>query len=117
MLMDDVRGELVLRRLPPEVLETLTPDQRSAIRNAGGSVRPRRHPVDVRFGMRLPLLGRAYMVLLIGKELRSNERRNSERRLRAVNRLGYIVLLLLGASAFLLAALIGILFQNAILGG
>ncbi|HVO00931.1 MAG TPA: hypothetical protein VMT54_01950 [Candidatus Cybelea sp.] len=116
MLMDDVRGELVLRRLPPEILQSLTPQQVAAIRHAGGYARPRRHPVDARFGLRLPFFGRSYLVILIGKDLRSQERSAAEKSLRAVDRVGHIVLLLLGASAFLLAALIGILFQNAIVG-
>lgn len=115
MLMDDVRGELVLRRLPPDILQGLTQEQVIAIRRAGGFANPRRHPVDARFGMRLPLLGHCYLVVLIGKELRSSSRLKSERSLRAADRIGTIVLLLLGASAFLLAALIGALFQNAII--
>jgi hypothetical protein len=117
MLMDDVRGELVLRRLPPQILESLTPDQLAAIRHAGGFAKPRRHPVDARFGLRLPLFGRSYMVVLIGKDLRSPQRVAAEKKIRAVDRLSHVVLLLLGASAFLLAALIGMLFQNAIFGG
>ena len=71
MLMDDVRGELLLKRLPPEILKTFTPEQTAAIRRVGGFAAPRRHPVDARFGMRLPLLGHCYLVLLIGKEMRS----------------------------------------------
>ena len=116
MLMDDVRGELVLRRLPPQILQSLTPEQVAAIRHAGGYVKPRRHPIDARFGMRLPLLGRSYLVVLIGKDMRSPQRRAADQQLRAIDRVSHIVLLLLGASAFLLAALIGVLFQNAIIG-
>ena len=114
MMMDDVRGELVLRRLPPDILKGLTPEQVAAIRQAGGYAKPRRHPIDARFGMRLPFFGQTYLVLLIGKDLRSPARRASDKSLRAVDRLGFIVLMLLGASAFLLAALIGMLIENAI---
>jgi hypothetical protein len=116
MLMDDVRGELVLRRLPPQILQGLTPEQIAAIRQAGGPAKPRRHPIDARFGLRLPLLGRTYVVILVGKDLRSPARAEADRRFRAVDRLSHIVLLLLGASALLLAALIGVLIQNAIIG-
>ena len=52
MLMDDVRGEVVLRRLPPDILRSLSGEQVAAIRNAAGSARARRHPIDARFGLR-----------------------------------------------------------------
>ena len=106
MLMDDVRGEVVLRRLPPDILRSLSGEQVAAIRNAAGSARARRHPIDARFGLRLPLLGRSYLVLLIGKDMRSPKRRLADRKLRPTDRLGHLVLALLGVAAFLLAVLI-----------
>jgi hypothetical protein len=117
MLMDEVRGELVLKRLPQRVLESFTPDQVAAIRRAGGAVAPRRHPIDARYSFRLPLFGHSYAVLLFGRELRSPQRRTADKRLRAIDRIGQVVLLLLGASALLLAALIGVLVENAIVAG
>ena len=115
MMMDDVRGELVLRRLPPDVLHSFTTEQVAAIRNAAGSARARRHPIDARFGLRLPLLGRSYLVLLVGKDMRSPKRLAADRALRPTDRVSNLVLALLGISAFALAALIGILVQNAFL--
>ena len=115
MMMDDARGEVVLRRLPPDILHSLTTEQVTAIRNAASSARARRHPIDARFGMRLPLLGRSYMVLLIGKDMRSPKRRAADRQLRPTDRLSHFVLALLGVSAFALAALIGVVVQNAFL--
>ena len=117
MMMDDVRGEVVLRRLPPDILHSLTREQVTAIRNAASSARARRHPIDARFGMRLPLLGRSYLVLLIGKDMRSPKRRAADRKLRPDDRTGHLVLAMLGVSAFVLAAMIGILVQNAFLAG
>jgi hypothetical protein len=117
MLMDDVRGEIVLRRLPKDILDSLTPEQTAAIRRAGGSAHPRRHPIDARFSFRLPFLGSAYMVLLVGKELRSPARRAFDREVRPGERLSRAVLVALGAAALLLAALVGILFQNTIIAG
>jgi hypothetical protein len=117
MMMDDVRGELVLRRLPPDILHSLTTEQVKAIRNAASSARARRHPIDARFGMRLPLLGRSYLVLLVGKDMRSPKRRAADRQLRPTDRVSTLVLSLLGVSAFVLAALIGILVQNAFVAG
>ena len=114
MLMDDVRGELVVRRLPPDILHGLTTEQVAAIRAAGGYARPRRHPIDARFGMRLPLLGRSYLVVLIGKDMRSPVRNAHDRQLRAPDRVGRMVLLGLGCAVFALAALIGILFRNVV---
>jgi hypothetical protein len=115
MMMDDVRGEVVLRRLPPDVLHSLTTEQLAASRNAASSARARRHPIDARFGMRLPLLGRSYLVLLVGKDMRSPKRIAADRQLRPTDRVSHLVLGLLGVSAFVLAALIGVVVQNAFL--
>ena len=115
MLMDDVRGEIVLRRLPKDILDSLTPDQVGAIRRASSSTQARRHPIDARFNFRLPLLGGVYMVLLIGKELRSPARRAFDRELRSIDRISRAVLIMLGGAAFLLAALVGILFENSLI--
>ncbi len=117
MLMDDVRGELVLRRLPPDILQSFTAEQVTAIRNAGSSARARRHPIDARFGIRLPVLGRTYIVLLVGKDMRSPKRLVSDRQLRPTDRISTSVLAVLGVSAFAVAALIGVLVQNAFLAG
>ena len=65
------------------------------------------------FGLRLPLLGRSYLVLLVGKDMRSPPRRAADRQLRPADRLSTLVLSLLGLSAFALAVLIGVLVQNA----
>jgi len=115
MLMDDVRGEIVLRRLPKDILDELTPDQIAAIRRASSAAHPRRHPVDARFSFRLPFLGNAYIVLLIGKELRSPARRVFDRELRPVDRISRAVVVVLSGAALVLAALVGILFENSII--
>lgn len=117
MLMDDVRGEIVLRRLPKDILDSLSADQIGAIRRASGSAQPRRHPVDARFNFRLPLLGGVYLVLLIGKELRSPARRAFDREVRPMDRISRAVVVMLGGAALLLAGLVGILFENSIIAG
>jgi hypothetical protein len=117
MMMDDVRGEVVLRRMPPDILHSLTTEQVAAIRNAASSARARRHPIDARFGLRLPLLGRSYLVLLVGKDMRSPKRVAADSRLRPADRISHVVLALLGVSAFVLAALIGVVVQNAFIAG
>ena len=115
MLMDDVRGEIVLRRLPKDVLDSLTPEQVGAIRRASGSTAPRRHPVDARFNFNLPLLGSGYLVLLIGKELRSPARRAFDREIRPMDRISRTVVIMLGGAVLILAALVGILLENSII--
>jgi hypothetical protein len=107
----------VLRRLPPDILESLNHEQVSAIRHASSSARARRHPIDARFGMRLPLLGRSYLVVLVGRDMRSPVRLAADRKLRPTDKLSHFVLALLGVSAFAVAALIGVLFQNAFIAG
>jgi hypothetical protein len=65
--------------------------------------------------MRLPLLGRSYLVLLVGKDMRSPKRIAADRQLRPTDRLSHMLLAALGVSAFVLAALIGVVVQNAFL--
>jgi hypothetical protein len=115
MLMDDVRGEIVLRRLPKDMLDQLTSEQVAAIRRASSAAHPRRHPVDARFNFRLPLLGGVYVVMLIGKELRSPARRAFDREIRPMDRVSRAVVVVLGGATVLLAALVGILFENSII--
>ena len=117
MMMDDVRGEIVLRRLPKDILDGLTSEQVGAIRRASGSAAPRRHPVDARFNFRLPLLGGLYIVLLIGKELRSPARRTFDYQVRPMDRVSRTIVVVLGGAALVLAALVGILFENSIIAG
>lgn len=115
MLMDEVRGEAFLRKLPQNVRDSLTPEQVTAIsRVAQGSIQ-RRHPIDFRVSLPLLFGERAYMVLLIGKEKRSTARRQIDRQLRPADRLSQVVVFGLGLAAFTLAAFIGLLFHNAVL--
>jgi hypothetical protein len=114
MLMGEVRGEMLLRKLPKPVLDSLTSAQIAAIRRASGDVPQRRHPIDSRFSVRLPFLGSVYCVLLIGKEKRSPQRRSMDRTLKPTDRIGATVLIALITAALLLAALVGILFENAV---
>ena len=117
MLMDEVRGEAILRKLPTEVRNTLSPVQMDAIRRAATALPIRRHPIDSRTSFRLPFLGGVYLVVLLGRERRSARRRALDRTTRPVDRISQAVLVVLGTSALLMAVLIGILFENAILSG
>lgn len=115
MLMDEVRGEAFLRKLPQEVRDSLTPAQSQAISRVAQGTIQRRHPIDLRASMPLPFGERAYLVFLLGKEKRSPARRALDSQLRPTDRLTQIVVFGLALAAFTLAAFIGLLFHNAVL--
>ena len=115
MLMDEVRGEAFLRKLPQDIRDGLTPAQTEAISRVAQGTIQRRHPIDFRISMPLPFGERAYLVFLIGKEKRSNARRQLEKQLRPADRLSQVVVFGLGLAAFTLAAFIALLFHNAVL--
>jgi hypothetical protein len=115
MLMDEVRGEAFLRKLPAEIRDSLTPAQAEAIgRVAQGSIQ-RKHPIDLRLSVPLLFGERAYIVFLMGKEKRSSARREVDQQLRPNDRVSQFVVLGLAVATFSLAAFIGLLFHNAIL--
>ena len=64
-----------LGRIPQKIRSTFTDQQIAAIKHA---FRRGHHSVDIRVSLPLPG-GRRYIVLLMGKERRSNERRRLER--------------------------------------
>lgn len=64
-----------LERIAPEIRKTFSNQQIAAI---NGAFRRGRHAVDIRLSVPLPG-GRRYLVLLMGKERRSSERRRLER--------------------------------------
>jgi type VI protein secretion system component VasF len=115
MLMDEVRGEAFLRKLPQDIRDSLSPAQSEAISRVAQGTIQRRHPIDFRITVPLLFGGRAYMVLLLGKEKRSDARRQLEKHLRPTDRLSQIVVFGLGLAAFTLAAFIALLFHNAVL--
>ena len=64
-----------LRRVPPEVAASFTPDQLAAVQRAFGMRYAMDHAVDVRRTMSLPW-GRFYLVLLGGRDRRQEGRRS-----------------------------------------
>ena len=64
-----------LDRIPQDIRETFTDRQIAAVNQAFTSAR---HGIDIRVSLPLPG-GRRYLVLLMGKERRSPERRRFER--------------------------------------
>jgi hypothetical protein len=114
MLMNEVRSELFWRKLPESVRNSLTPEQAAAIREAAQVAAPRRHPIDVRLSLPVPGQSRIYFVMLAGRELRSEARREMERQVRPNDPLGQGILIGLCLAAFCVAALIGVLIRDAI---
>ncbi len=70
-----IRDGHFLERIPQEIRETFTDRQIAAVEQA---FERGRHGVDIRVSLPLPG-GRRYLVLLMGKEHRSRERRRFER--------------------------------------
>jgi len=68
----DVSNEL-LDRLPPEVLETFTPDQRAALWGAAKQSSWRAHPIDIRISVPLGI-GNLFFAVVSGVERRSRGR-------------------------------------------
>lgn len=97
-----------LERVSPEIRGTFTDQQVAAINRAFGRGR---HSVDIRVSLPLPG-GRRYLVLLIGKERRSAERRRLERlRQPLLTAMNVLTMTILGALMFFFAVgLVQILF-------
>ncbi len=89
-----------LERIAPEIRETFTAQQSAAINRA---FQRRHHDVDIRVSVPLPG-GRRYLVLLMGKEQRSRERRRFERlRQPVVTAMNVIVMATMGMLIFFFA--------------
>jgi hypothetical protein len=81
MMLNEVRAELFLRRLPPGVRSSLSREQELALRQAAAGKAADPHPLDIRLSVPTPW-GRYYFALFGGRERRSAARRASDRRLR-----------------------------------
>jgi hypothetical protein len=111
--------------IPLEICATYTPRQLAAVKRAFAGETGRRHPVDIRLSIPL-LVRRFYLVLLMGPERRTAERRNRERSqnqiVRAANLvflsiLIIVVLLALAGMLYMLKSALGIdLFTGRSLG-
>lgn len=104
-MMREIRAELTLRRLPPDIRASLTTAQETALRTAiGGTLKERVHAIDLRFS--LPGSGGGvYVVVLAGREQRAPARLQQDRQLRPVGTIGNVIFL--GSLAMLLVLLVG----------
>jgi hypothetical protein len=104
-IMGEARVEQMLRRLPPNVRETLSEDQTEAIRQAISERWPEpRHPLDLRISLPWPG-GGIFLSLVGGRERRSPARRRLDRASRPLSTAGNILFFVM--LAILLALLMG----------
>ena len=86
-----------LDRIPQDIRETFTDRQIAAVKQAFNSAR---HGIDIRVSFPLPG-GRRYLVLLMGKERRSRERRRLERlRQPLLTAMNVVTVVIFGALVF-----------------
>ena len=104
-IMGEARVEQMLRRLPPDIRNTLSADQAEAIRHAMSERLPEpRHPLDLRISLPWPG-GGIFLALVGGRERRSPARRRSDRASRPLGTAGNILFFIM--LAILLAILMG----------
>lgn len=106
--------EMLLDRLPPEVVASFTDQQRAALWSAVKPESWRRHPINIRLS--LPLVsGRYFITVVGGQEKRSGDRLTRERRMFPLKSIGNVLFLLGVGGAFYAAAVFGIfMFSNLI---
>lgn len=90
MLMGEVRAEQIMSALAPEVRDSLSAEQETAIRAAAELDAWDRHPVDLRLSLPTPF-GRIYIAMVAGRERRSAARRAIDRRQRPLLTTGNVL--------------------------
>ena len=105
----DVSNEF-LERLPPEILETFTPEQRAALWGAAKPSSWRYHPIDIRLS--LPLLrARLFLAVVSGIERRSSSRRRRDIQVRPLFTAANIIFLV---AMFVVAVALGSVLTDVI---
>lgn len=100
----------LLDQLPPEILETFTPEQRAALWGATKPSSWRHHPIDIRVS--LPLFRvRLFMAVVGGAERRSSSRRRRDARLRPFLTVSNVIFL---AIMFVIAVGIGAVLSDVL---
>lgn len=100
----------MLDRVPADIRGGFTPEQLAALEAALDDARPSPHAVN----LRVTLFGRAYLVVLAGRERRKAERRAWERTRHPLRTPGNIVFLIAVAAAGLA---VGDALRRLLLGG
>lgn len=113
MSQDTALGVL-LDRVPSEIIQSLSEQQRAEIWAAVKPVSWRRHPVNVRLSF--PFFGDRYFITIVGgMERRGTERVRRESAVHPLRTAGNVLFLLGVGGAFYFAAVLGIfVFSNLI---
>lgn len=99
--------ELLLSRLPKDIIDSFSAEQKAALWAAANAPTWRRHPVNLRFA--LGIFGRRYFVTLVaGPERRSPDRQRRERMLNPIKTASNILFLVGSLASFYLAAVLAI---------
>lgn len=104
-----------LSRLPADLVDSLTDDQRSALAKALRTSNWTRHPVNVRLS--LPVFGRRgiFLTFVGGAERRSPERLQRERRIHRLGTVGNILFVVAVGLIFYLLAVISLLLLHRVI--
>lgn len=115
MAKDDVSVlEQLLERLPPQVLDSFTPDQRAALWVAANPTSWRRHPIHVRLSF--PFFGDHFFLTVVGgMERRSEERVSRESQMFPMRTPGNLMFLLGLGTAFSVAAALSVLLVTSLI--
>jgi hypothetical protein len=107
-------GAWLFKRIPDDVYETLTDEQRMAIDSAARGSGLRRHPVNIRLS--IPFFSKHfYLIIVGGEEKRGHERRKIDCEHHPMHTLGNIFFGL-GIMAVLYMALVfGIFFYHSLI--
>ena len=114
LMMNEVRAELFLRRLPQHIRASLSREQEAALRAAAAGKAIHSHPVDIRLTIPTPW-GRYYFALLGGRERRSGARLASERHMRPLATTANALFAGGALAVVCLLLLIGLLMVGAVL--
>lgn len=103
--------ETLLSRVPPEVMDSLSEEERIALWQAVNPVTWRKHPINIR--ITVPGLANNYFLTVVGGvEKRGHERIRRERRVHPLRTAGNILFLLgLGGSFYLVAVMALVAFS------
>lgn len=106
--------EQLLERLPPQILESFTPEQRAALWVAANPTSWRRHPIHIRLSF--PFFGEFFFLTVVGgQERRSEERVSRETRMFPLRTSGNLLFLLGVGVAFSVAAALSVLLVSSVI--
>lgn len=106
--------EMLLDRLPPEVVGSFSEEQRAALWSAAKPVSWRRHPINIR--MTIPFVGGRYFITVVGgAEKRTDDRLKRERRSFPLRTAGNILFMLGVGGAFYLTAVLGLVAFSSVI--